>query len=451
MDKNISKLDQYLLVSFLCLPMLVVFVMGYTGSHWYQYDVVRWAEIVALVLVNGLLVLRCEQLRFWFVILNILFFFNGATRSFSGADPAFTHLAVGHWTLLAGLMVAVLYLWANWFGRVFLIAVAVFGGYLTFVGILNFIYGVSTGLPISRDIVSPFGENIRFFNQLQVFIIPVFYVYSVLGEKRYRFFSWSIVALNVYFCVFLGARGLAVALFSMALFLSLSKCFRKPFFIFISLCLCAYGLNAITLSSQVNESILRGASSGRLEIWWQTLVGMDVWGWLVGQGAGSYALQQFTAVAHPHNALIHLLYEFGVFIAGFALVISVWVLRSMILARDRFLGVVESTYMAGFFCACVYALFSGVIVMPLPQILFVVFFAVSTRIAIDNSPWAEKRLLLFSKLRWNSWLASVAVYMITLSLYLPAAYLTFKEHQEIPDRYHRPGFWLNGKPPWALQ
>ncbi|QYX64364.1 O-antigen ligase family protein [Shewanella putrefaciens] len=259
--------------------------------------------------------------------------------------------------------------------------------------------------------------NVRFFNQLQVMLMPLlcltFYIEQLKKYKRAAMLAFSVLWLILLQSEARGALlAMVVAAFVVYSFLSadLRKAFIRPIMKAVTLGTLLWLVLIIIIplflfDSQIWQ--LRTNSSGRIDMWIYILQTIPEHVWL-GHGPMSFAWAEARPLpnAHPHNALLQFLYEFGVF--AFILLAS-WSLMKLrvILKQLKLLRVKSNEYLAEqpqssinknldksldidtgttdivlVFSLCaiwVYTMFDGVIVMPLSQALLVALLALNCR------------------------------------------------------------------------
>lgn len=258
-------------------------------------------------------------------------------------------------------------------------------------------------------------DNVRFFNQLQVVLVPLlclsFYIEQLKKYKRAAMLAFSVLWLILLQSEARGALlAMVVAAFVVYSFLpvDLRKAFIRPIMKAVALGTLLWLVLIIIIPLFIFDSQiwqLRTNSSGRIGMWIYILQTIPEHVWL-GHGPMSFAWAEARPLpnAHPHNALLQVLYEFGVF--AFILLVS-WLLIKLwsILKRLKLLVAESSEHLAEkpqscinkspdtdsgidtdttdivlVFALCaiwIYAMFDGVIVMPLSQALLVALLALN--------------------------------------------------------------------------
>ncbi|SUI41879.1 O-antigen ligase family protein [Shewanella baltica] len=284
--------------------------------------------------------------------------------------------------------------------------------------LLLLFHALDANRPDVHSLVAGF-MNVRFFNQLQVMLLPLlclsFYIEQLKKYKRAAMLAFSVLWLILLQSEARGALlAMVVAAFVVYSFLSadLRKAFIRPIMKAVTLGTLLWLVLIIIIplflfDSQIWQ--LRTNSSGRIDMWIYILQTIPEHVWL-GYGPMSFAWAEARPLpsAHPHNALLQFLYEFGVVV--FILLAS-WSLIKLraILKRFKLLGAKSSEHLAAkpqscinkslgksfdtdsgidttdivlVFALCavwVYAMFDGVIVMPLSQALLMALLALNCR------------------------------------------------------------------------
>jgi O-antigen ligase len=281
--------------------------------------------------------------------------------------------------------------------------------------------------------------NVRFFNQLQVMVIPVLFL-PFFNQNLTKFRNVSLVVISLHWMVLLQteARGGMLSLILASSFVSyfLSKDNRKRFIfsllqtIFAGFCL--WLVFIIIIPSWLMDSAnfqIRTSSSGRLDLWLYSLTSIQE-RIFIGFGPMSFTWAEGKPlpVAHPHNAVMQLLYEYGV-ISCIACVI--WV-TSRVYNKLQALTQVENVSLCpiiyAVLSALIYSLFSGVVVMPFAQITLVFLVAALVQYGAPTFYKAGRfaRALMFLAV-------SIASY---------AVLMTYKHEELLPALF--PRIWVNG-------
>lgn len=259
--------------------------------------------------------------------------------------------------------------------------------------------------------------NVRFFNQLQVILLPLlclsFYIEPLKKYKRAAMLVFGVLWLIL---LQSEARGAVLALVVAAVvvyrFLSadLRKGFIRPIIKAVAFGTLLWLVLIIIIPLFIFDSQiwqLRTNSSGRIDMWIYILQAIPE---RIGLGYGpmSFAWAEARPLpnAHPHNALMQFLYEFGVvafiLLASWSL-ITLWAKLKRLTLLGEKVGGKPSEHLAKkpqisldidsdidtdrtdivlVFALCaiwIYAMFDGVMVMPLSQALLVALLALNCR------------------------------------------------------------------------
>jgi hypothetical protein len=281
--------------------------------------------------------------------------------------------------------------------------------------------------------------NVRFFNQLQVMVMPLLFL-PFFKQDLAKFRSVSFIVISLHWMVLLQteARGgaLSLILASSLIMLFLGKDSRKQFIftllqtILLGIFLWLVFIIIIPYWLMESENFqMRTGSSGRLDLWLFVLTAMPESLWL-GFGPMSFAWAEGKPLpsAHPHNAVMQVLYEYGVVVF---ILCCAWVV-SRVYSRLRMLSKYKNRLLIPILYAVlsslIYSLFSGVSVMPFAQLLFV--FLVAMLVQFDSMDVCKLRKL-----------AQISLFLIVffISCFLLA---TYKYQELLPALF--PRIWVNG-------
>ena len=230
-------------------------------------------------------------------------------------------------------------------------------------------------------------DNPRILNQLQVMLLPLLLLpFLLLSLRPFQRMSLLLMAGHWMVMMQTEARG---AWLSLMIAVGLVSCFSLPavravllraFFQSMLLGLILWALFVIALPYWVigeTNLRLRTGSSGRTELWLYVLNHIPEKFWL-GYGPMSFAWADGKPLsnAHPHNASLQILYEYG-FLAFLTLLL--WVCSLLVTALKKLRSVAHQTtdtaLLLSIMSALFYAQLSGVIVMPLTQLMLVCLIA----------------------------------------------------------------------------
>lgn len=262
-------------------------------------------------------------------------------------------------------------------------------GIYLFVFLVGYFAAINTQSSIEKFVLLHGFSNYRFFNQAQAWIIPILAIPLITNvfttqKHRYYWVFWSLLCLNVTLLVFFSARGTSLSLLiSTVIILMATKDIAKPLIlrltILIAVALAIYWLLFVTIPGLTGFSItdtvnIRVSSSGRWELW---LICLDIIknNPLFGIGPmGLAGVSNSLSISHPHNSVLQLAAEWGIPATGiivfcyFYMLMTIW--RS---SQDKSVSQERRVYRLSLTWALlsgsIYSLFSGVIVMPMSQLL----------------------------------------------------------------------------------
>ncbi|WP_028669439.1 O-antigen ligase family protein [Saccharospirillum impatiens] len=272
------------------------------------------------------------------------------------------------------------------------VLVAVWGSYYLIV-IMNFMFVMVS--PFSWDIhvlTQHAFINVRFFNQLQVLLFPLMLALACGPSGRWSKLGLFSAVFTVALILYSSARGAAVAMFIESLLImyltwkfrgrALSLKFVRRWVVILAFGLVTYIIfldliPAWRFGESVGATLMRESTSGRWGMWSELLSAMTGH-WLFGHGGFSYADKSAgigTIFGHPHNSLLQLLYEYGLLATLCFTLFSIGLFVRVLKA----LGQSDSVYLPYLLASAVggaaLSLVSGVIVMPLSQLLLMVIVA----------------------------------------------------------------------------
>ena len=243
------------------------------------------------------------------------------------------------------------------------------------------------GLDVNINTILSFA-NPRFLNQVQVWlIIPLLYL-SILALRRHqinRIISF-VLMLSVAAIIATDARGISIALIATVMLWSLiDKAWRWQILLVSSKVIIAGFLLKIIFLSPLPSYIfadgsldfisIRTDSPGRIQLWKDSLSFINFW----GNGSGFFICTSENNVVprfgHPHNSILQFVIEWGVLaVISYCLLLAL-LLYKVVMTNRRAVRVSGLTLLAGF----AYSFVSGVLVMPLSQLLAVLSIAIFWR------------------------------------------------------------------------
>lgn len=291
--------------------------------------------------------------------------------------------------------------------------------------LLLFFHALDANRPDVHSLIAGF-MNVRFFNQLQVMLLPLlclsFYIEPLKKYKRTAMLAFSVQWLILLQSEARGAL-LAIVLAAVVVYrflpANLGQAFIRPMLKAVVFGTLLWLALIIIIPLFIFDSPiwqLRTNSSGRIDMWIYILHAIPE---RIGLGYGpmSFAWAEARPLpnAHPHNALMQFLYEFGVvafILATSWSLITLWAkLKRLTLLGENlsehlsknsqssletgsYIGIEKDTtdimLVFALFALWIYAMFDGVIVMPLSQALLVALLAVNCRhyqLRVIALPW----------------------------------------------------------------
>jgi hypothetical protein len=309
--------------------------------------------------------------------------------------------------------------------------------------------------------------NRRFLNQFQSISFPILLVAPLVffERKTIRFLLMCLAALWFMLMIFSDGRGVIVAtiigiLVSGLLFWNIRYLWWRQSFLVILIGGFFYLLINWSLSSYtiIEGDILRDTTGGRLSIWSEVLSNIEEAPFL-GHGPMSYAFlpHENSVVAHPHNIILQLFYEWG--IPATLLIISLIFYSSWLwIEQQRKINnpskkLFSLALTSAFIAALTHGQFSGVFVMPLSQLTFVLISGWMLGSYIQTKDEFEKNNKHFPSFIFSSIFIIVSVgalCAILLGIYPQLRYLTTEVeadtltsylHGNYPA-YNAPRYWL---------
>ncbi|MBG9994909.1 O-antigen ligase family protein [Pseudoalteromonas sp. NZS127_1] len=305
-------------------------------------------------------------------ILFSVFIFCGYLSALMSAEQSFSLLYTFHISLLILTMCYVGTI-NNKKSILFIIyALLITHTGLILICLLNIIFTLSEQQPLNPYIIYSGFINIRFFNQVQVFILP--FLVLLLKFKSIQRVVFIILFLNL-LLIFIGqARGALLSFLAFSIFaLALKTTLKKQVFIgllcFVLSCITFYVLDSL---NRGGTEILRTSTSGRIDLWFNTLSSLSLKHLFVGNGPGVFemSLGSSAPFSHPHNSLIEILNEWGL-IALICILTAVFTTfkKAITHLKKHKKDIITESLFYSFAIGITYSLFSGVHVMPVSQTL----------------------------------------------------------------------------------
>lgn len=312
---------------------------------------------------------------------------------------------------------------------------------LILICLLNIVFALSEKQPLNPYIIYSGFINIRFFNQVQVFILP--FLVLLLKFKSIQRIVFIILYLNL-LLIFIGqARGallsfLILSMLALALKTTMKKQILTGLICLLISCISFYILDSL---NQSGAEILRTSSSGRIDLWSNTLSNLTLEHLLIGTGPGVFemSLGNSAPFSHPHNSLIEILNEWG----GVALVSCIAVIFTTLKESITYLkkhknDVLTESIFYSFTIGIVYSLFSGVHVMPVSQtLLFIMWGLLLGRVNLMHQ----------THIYINKYLKFLLISLFTIAcfFYLQKALQIYNNIDPDKGYIYGPRFWSVGQ------
>jgi hypothetical protein len=293
---------------------------------------------------------------------------------------------------------------------------------------MNLLFTLIERSNLSAHLIYMKFDNIRHFNHIQLLVLP-FSLY-LIRNKKYRTIVFLLISINL-LLLFIGGS-LAVLLLLPLIFLLLYllnlRTYLNAYLYSILLSLLFYLCICLYLPISENEASYF-SSSGRFEMWWSSISeGLNLFS---GIGPGNYSYRMNTVVlSHPHNSIIQIFVESGI-LSG---ILIIFILGKIfwVQLNNRYDGTEsEKVYFLTFICWVVYSLVSGVMVMPVTQVIGCLLLGplmcVTKCHGLEVTKWNKFYLLLFS-----------AVYSIMF-------YCSFIQLNADTPKMAGPSFWSAGE------
>jgi O-antigen ligase len=354
-----------------------------------------------------------------------------------------------HWALLFSVFLSGFFLQRTGRANQLILVLLFFHSCLVLKGVIFLFLDLYIAQSVRPSIFYPSVTSLRFFNQIQVFFIPCLAVFVL--HPRWGKIAILLLFSNLLLAVLGGARGLLISLLCtgcVAYFLvkNVKRQLICSALVLLSVCVTYWIITCVLniAATQEMDSPLRMHSSGRLSMWNELISSLSFKHFFYGSGAGAYAFTDFVRFeGHPHNSVLQFIFEWGVLTTGCIIFLVVSVLYKAFIFV-RVMNADESQFVTGAFLAlisaCVYSIFSGIFVMPIPQtlsILFLGFLGGSVSLTDINS---EKKPSLMFLLLCSSVVFSILLIYLTICAYY------FKQQSSDLNDYRGPRYWLNGAP-----
>lgn len=367
-----------------------------------SYDYQRWLLLLFLAVYALYAVVQKEWLLqskstllagCWIGFVSLLAL-STVTATLAGSDWALFDLAL--WVLFSLTVMGLIRSFSanpNAIENVCKVLVAVWCSYYLIV-MMNFLFVMVSPFTWDKHVLTQHAFiNVRFFNQLQVLLFPFMLALASLPSSRWSRLGLFCAVFTVALILYSSARGAAVAIFIESLFIAglvwkfrsrvQALKFVRQWLVIVALGLATYIIFFYLIpgwrfGQSVGESFVERGTSGRWAMWSELLSEMRGH-WLFGHGGFSYADKSTgisTIFGHPHNSLLQLLYEYGLLATLCFTLFFIGLVARVLKALKHSDSVYLPYLLASAVGGAALSMVSGVIVMPLSQLLLMVIVAV---------------------------------------------------------------------------
>ncbi|MGP4933650.1 O-antigen ligase family protein [Pseudoalteromonas nigrifaciens] len=370
-----------------------------------------------------------------------VFIFCGYLSALMNAEQSFSLLYTFHISLLILTMCYVGTI-NNKKSILFIIyALLITHASLILICLLNIIFTLYEQQPLNPNIIYSGFINIRFFNQVQVFVVP--FLILLLKFKKIQRIVFIILFLNL-LLIFIGqARGALLSFIIFSIFALILKTTLKKQVLTGLICLLLSWFVFYILDSLNNSNldVLRTSSSGRIDIWLTTLQNLSLKHFFIGNGPGVFqiSLGNSAPFSHPHNSLIETLNEWGLIaLLSIVSVIFITFKQAIIHLKRHKKDIITESLFYSFTIGITYSLFSGVHVMPVSQtLLFIMWGLLLGRVN-------KNKQLTFSINKWIK-LSITILFIIAWYFYLQKAIDIYNNIDPDKGYIFGPRFWSIGQ------
>lgn len=440
--KILVLISSLLFLFFAIFPYVPNFSYSYYDHH-RLVQIAFLASILVVFLGSTLASTIASGTLKIYLVLICVFLTLGMLSSTMSAEPVDSLMYVLHWLMLFVLMITATVLNSGSHLKRLLIGIVVIHSCVVLISLLNLGFAIFNGDQLVPHVIYYGFDNIRFFNQVQIFVLPLLLVF--LKDPRFRSVVSFLLFVNLLLIFVGGGRGALATWICVLGFMYFLNDRVRPFVkhgVFIS-CIAVLAFLIIDryLASSTYGLRLEGSSSGRVEMWVGALKNTSASGLIYGDGPGLFAYRLNNLIySHPHNSLVEIFREWG----GLALLILVFLVVSTLMRAIKYLNsnqqdIVTFTVFCSWMSGVGYSLVSGVIVMPVAQTLIFLFWGVllgRLYIVSDHEEGGAPKKLITTAL---------ILIVICTSVYLLLVCKSYEELDELKPAMQGPRFWLSGE------
>lgn len=430
---------------FLCVLIPLIPIVSYDYHNHQRIIQIAFLLITSLLVLTAFLGNKKPTFKLSLnnksSVLYLIFIFSGCLSALMSMEQSFSLLYTFHISLLILTMYYVSTINDKKPVLFIIYALLITHTSLTLICLLNIIFILSEQQPLNPYIIYSGFINIRFFNQVQVFILP--FLVLLLKFKSIQRVVFIVLFLNL-LLIFIGqARGallsfLAFSIFALALKTTLKKQVLIGLVCLTLSCITFYVLDSL---NRGGAEILRTSSSGRIDLWFNTLSNLSLKHLFIGNGPGVFemSLGSSAPFSHPHNSLIEILNEWGLIALICILTVVFTTFRKAIThLKQHKKDIITESLFYSFAIGITYSLFSGVHVMPVSQtLLFIMWGLLLGRVDKKRD----------QSLTINKYLKALItiLFVFTWYLYLQKAISIYNNIDPDKGYIYGPRFWSVGQ------
>lgn len=318
--------------------------------------------------------------------------------------------------------------------------------------LLYLVFAVSDGVIIRPEVIYFGFDNIRFFNQVQIFVLPIL----LLGCQHPRFGSLSTIFFTANLVLMFLGGGLGIALSWVLvlvlfwLYISDKQLLFRAFVLTGLSFAFSFGLQSyLVFLNDVGSAGVSVTSSGRIELWAFALSQFEWLSLLIGSGPGLFEAPMSTGMrlSHPHNSIIELALEWGwiAFLLVMGLVAHTLALvKRLLSAPEVKTFTITHALLLAWIGGLSLSLVSGVIVMPMAQTLLFVFWGfLLIELRRCSKMKHDKVGVLYARYLGSYFARGLAIIVVIGYAYL--VFWTYCEIDPFAPAFQGPRFWLNGE------
>lgn len=455
---HLSKITSQLPVVFLLFALVLVVIPSFDLLTWaIAYDEKRIFEIgILFITAGGTLFSRQSLLSFLESFLSLptltrqglfVILILGIASSMLAFSPRHAFLELCLFGLLFSFAISVSALTRRYPSVILVIVFSALLSSIFFYEIIFFsgyIGSLIQSFPFDTRILFANFANVRFLNQFQIWTLPLIVLPLLLYREKLnsRLFVFILLLGIFWWVIVFASRGRGIQLAILAASCLTLIIFRKdawPLLKWLGISafsgLISYLLLFVYIPESGQEIILHGVmnDSARMALWSSALT-MIQENPLLGVGPQHYAYYQQTIANHPHNSLLQIAAEWGVPVAIFVVTLFIWGAISWcrkFYDSNSGIRTNEKKHLwIALFCSATaglaYSMVSGVIVMPLSQIMFAAVIGMMLGLYRNTAPDSIPN-------------SKISLLMIRLALASMIIYVPVKLAPDIITRLEMPG------------